>query len=172
MYDRKSFLKCLEDMARALSRFGPEKNSAYVCGGKAAMYHGMSYRFSLDLDVFFDVTIGFPEIVGEYRTDQGKVAVRMDRNFNSFFIPLHADFEERAVPFLETENMQFFILGVPDLIITKLARFSENDRQDVVALMEIEPIAPERLRMLTEEALQYYVGNPERVRYHLDQVYH
>jgi len=66
------------------------------------------------------------------------------------------------------EGARIFVLQPVDLAISKLARFGEIDRKDILRLAEDGLITSNELRKRAEAALPAYVGNPDSVRASLD----
>lgn len=146
-YNRESFLRIFDSIARKLSqielrqfpdaKLRTEPNAAYICGGIAAMYWGVSSRISLDLDLFMSHVIRIPpEIAAIYEDRDGEsVAVMFDQTFRPDFTLLHEDFDQRARMLAESETVRVFVLSPEDLVLTKLSRFSERDRSDIQELI-------------------------------------
>jgi hypothetical protein len=55
-----------------------------------------------------------------------------------------------------------------DLAVSKLARFADIDRGDILELARNRLITARSLRERAEAALSYYVGNPIQVRTSID----
>jgi hypothetical protein len=56
------------------------------------------------------------------------------------------------------------LLSPLDLAVSKLGRFSEQDRNDIVALAKLKLVESGRLRARAQSALAGYVGDIDRVQ--------
>ena len=70
----------------------------------------------------------------------------------------------------ETRAVQLRVFSPIDLAVSKISRFSEQDRNDILALAERGLFTASQLRTHAEEALQYYVGDTNWVRGTIDLI--
>jgi hypothetical protein len=80
-------------------------------------------------------------------------------------------YEEFEVPLLRLpgiEGAQIFVLQPVDLAVSKLARFAEIDRNDILRLAEDGLITAKELRERADAALPGYVGNPDSIHTSID----
>ncbi len=69
---------------------------------------------------------------------------------------------------VDTKKLDVRLLSPLDVAVSKLARFENHDRTDILALAEAGLITERQLRRRAEEALAGYVGNVAGVRVSLD----
>ena len=65
--------------------------------------------------------------------------------------------------------LRVHVFAPVDLAVSKLARFSANDREDIVALMTSGLTTGEEIAARAQEALPGYVGNPQNLLWHLEE---
>jgi hypothetical protein len=183
-YNRESFLGIFDDIARKLSqielrqfpdaRLRTETSDAYICGGIAAMYWGVSSRTSLDLDMFMSRVVQIPpEVAAGYEDKNGEsIAVMFDQTFRPEFTLLQEDYADRATRLAESETVRVFVLSPEDLILTKLSRFAERDRADIQELINENVVrdADFVYRLGMDAITTSYIGDPVSVTYALKEV--
>ena len=144
----------------------------YVAGG-AALYLLTGVRVSEDIDATFSRRLVLGEdIEVSYRDADGRVRLLyLDRNYNDTLGLLHEDAHADSLPVgipgIETSRppvVEVRILSPLDLAVTKIARFSEQDRADIELLAREGLIDAKSLRRRAEEALQGYVGAVDSAR--------
>lgn len=140
-----------------------------IAGGTALHLH-TGARVSHDVDAAFSHRIALPDDLDvAYQADDGAAALLyFDRNYNDTFALMHEeayhDAQPIALPGVDAAVLDVRLLTPLDLAVSKLARFAEHDRQDILALARNGLIAAPGLRQRAEEALAGYVGNTERLR--------
>lgn len=141
----------------------------YVAGG-AALHLYTGQRLSDDVDASFSHRIALPENleVAYPGADGAAQLLYFDRQYNDTLGLMHEDAYEDSQP-LELERIDPAVLDVRllsplDLAVTKLGRFSDQDRDDIVALAKLKLIDPGGLRARAQSALAGYVGDTERVQ--------
>jgi Nucleotidyltransferase of unknown function (DUF6036) len=96
----------------------------------------------------------------------------LDRNYNDSLGLLHENaFEDSVAMTIPGVNAKFIdvrVLSSLDLAVSKLSRFSDQDRIDISALARERLISSKALRRRTEEALAGYVGNVDVVTNTID----
>lgn len=94
----------------------------------------------------------------DYEEDGHDLSVVFDQGFNNSLCPLHEDYDERAIllPGQENASMQVYIANPFDLAISKLGRFTDRDREDILTLIRKLGLDLERLDKLATEAIDYY----------------
>ena len=141
----------------------------YVAGG-AALHFYTGERVSRDIDAVFSQRIALPEDLEiAYRDADGAARLLyFDRQYNDTLSLMHEDAHDDSIP-LSLEGIDARVLDVRllaplDLAVSKISRFSEQDRSDIASLARHQHIDSTRLRQRAEEALTGYVGSLERVR--------
>jgi hypothetical protein len=143
--------------------------SMYVAGG-AALYLITGVRVSEDIDATFSRRLVLGEdIEVSYRdTDGGARLLYLDRNYNDTLGLMHqdayADSLPVRIPGIDAARVEVRILSPLDLAVTKISRFSEQDRADIELLAREGLIDAKSLRRRAEEALESYVGALDSVR--------
>lgn len=144
-----------------------------IAGG-AALYLLTDERVSMDIDATFSRRVLFDkDIEVSYRDPDGRAALLyLDRNYNNTLGLMHEDADRDALK-MEIAGIDHSILDVRiltplDLAVSKLARFSDQDREDIILLARRKLINAASLRARAEYALQAYVGNIMPVRNTID----
>jgi len=144
----------------------------YVAGGAAVLLHA-GVRPSRDLDASFSLRIHLPADLEETYTDRGghPASIYLDANYPDTLGPAHEDALAAAEPLelagVDVAKLEVRVLAPLDLAISKLGRFSEHDRQDMVAMARAGLLDAGKLERRAKEALRYYVGHPAAPRANL-----
>lgn len=141
----------------------------YVAGG-AALHFYTGERVSRDIDASFSHRLALPDDLEAAFLDSDGAArlLYFDRQYNDTLGLLHEDAHEDSKP-LKLERIDSRVLDVRlltplDLAVSKIGRFSQQDRDDIAALARNGLISATKLRRRAEEALRDYVGNTARVQ--------
>jgi len=98
-----------------------------------------------------------------------------DLQYNTSFGPLHEDYWERSLPLEEfpLESALHLHVAAPiDIAISKLSRATDQDVDDIMALLRAGFIVTAELRQLALQAIDMYVGNKEPPRSILTNILH
>ena len=98
-----------------------------------------------------------------------------DLQYNTSFGPLHEDYWERSLPLEEfpLESALHLHVAAPiDIAISKLGRATDQDLDDIMALLRAGFIVTAELRQLALQAIDMYVGNKEPPRSILTNILH
>ena len=140
----------------------------YVAGG-AALHFYTGVRISGDIDAALsrrmipgdDLEVAYADTAGTPRL------LYFDTQYNESFALVHEDAHEDSVPLdlpgLGRAPVEVRLFSPLDLAVSKLARFAENDREDIRALARAGLIEEIALRRRAEEALGGYVGDARRI---------
>ena len=146
----------------------------FLAGGMALHYH-CGARYTEDVDASFSARLLVPahDLTVDYRREDGTPStLYFDANYNDTFALLHPDYREDAVAWEDIGNerrlVQLFVLTPLDLAVSKISRYSPQDRADILLLAEHRFFNAAQLRRRAEEALDYYVGNTHWVRSTID----
>ena len=145
----------------------------YVAGG-AALHLLTGARVSADVDAVFSERILFnEEIEVSYRDPDGRARLLyLDRNYNDTLGLLHQNAHEDSrpidIPGIDKKLIDVRVLSPIDLAVSKLSRFADQDREDILLLAREGLIDPASLRKRAEEALGGYVGDLNPVRNSID----
>lgn len=145
----------------------------YVAGG-AALYLLTGVRVSADVDAVFSKRVLFnEEIEVSYRDPDGRARLLyLDRNYNDTLGLLHEDAHEDSrpidIPGIDKKLIDVRVLSPIDLAVSKLSRFADQDREDILLLAKEGLIDSASLRKRAKEALAGYVGDLNPVRSSID----
>ena len=98
-----------------------------------------------------------------------------DLQYNTSFGPLHEDYWERSLPLEEfpLESALHLHVAAPiDIAISKLGRATDQDVDDIMALLRAGFIVTAELRQLALQAIDMYVGNKESPQSILTNILH
>lgn len=146
----------------------------YVAGG-AALHFYTGERVSEDIDAVFSRRIALPEnLEVAYRDADGAARLLyFDRQYSDSLALMHEDAQQDSVPLsltgIDARRLDVRLLSPPDLAVSKLSRFSEQDRDDIVTLARRKLVKAAALRSRAEQALSGYVGSIERIRSNIVQ---
>ena len=141
-----------------------------VIAGGAAMHLHTGERVSEDIDASFSRKVIFDgEISVSYRDADGRARVLyLDRNYNDslglMHEDAHADSRRLEVPGIDGKLVEVRVLSPLDLAVSKLARFGDQDRNDIEKLARLGLVDSPSLRKRAGEALGGYVGRLDSVR--------
>lgn len=97
-----------------------------------------------------------------------------DHQYNDTLGLMHEDAYDDSVPLvLPGVNRQILdvrLLSPVDLAISKLGRYSEQDRADILVLAEQHLLDAKQLRKRANEAIGGYVGDTRRLQGNIDHV--
>jgi len=165
-------------MARIEHALGPKRfaKPVVVCvAGGGAMHFYTGDRFSNDIDakIFARVMLDALELQVAYRGEDGRARLLyFDTQYNDSFALLHHAAYDDALPIevqgVNARRLEVRLLAPVDLAASKLARFSEQDQEDIRALARAGLLDASALRRRAEAALPDYVGNLERIRNAID----
>jgi Nucleotidyltransferase of unknown function (DUF6036) len=145
----------------------------YVAGG-AALHLLTGARVTEDIDATFSKRILLSDdIEVSYRDADGRARLMyLDRNYNDTLGLLHEDAYKDSkpidVPGIDKRLIEVRVLSPTDLAVTKLARFTDQDRDDIQLLAQNGLVDSASLRKRAEEALAGYVGDTSSVRTSID----
>lgn len=145
----------------------------YVAGG-AALHLLTGARVSEDVDAVFSKRVLLnEEIEVSYRDPDGRARLLyLDRNYNDTLGLLHENAHKDArpvdIPGIDKKLIEVRVLAPIDLAVSKLSRFGDQDRDDILLLAKEGMIDATSLRKRAEQALGGYVGDLNSVRNSID----
>src|SRR6267142_2244079 len=131
---------------RLLRSVGSKVPIAMYLAGGAAMHFYTGSRMTDDVDAVFSRKLLLPADLAVIHRDAVRLSLKGVR------------------------GARIFVLQPLDLAVSKLARFADVDRADILDLARNRLITARSLRERAEAALSYYVGNPVPVRTSIDLV--
>jgi len=167
----KAFTEVLSRIQQTLKGSGSDvfPIRMYVAGG-AALHLLTGARVSEDVDAVFSKRVLFSEeIEVSYRDPDGRARLLyLDRNYNDTLGLLHEDAHKDAqsvaFPGIDKKLIDVRVLSPIDLAVSKLSRFADQDREDILLLAREGLIDSVSLRKRAEQALAGYVGDLSSVR--------
>lgn len=141
----------------------------YVAGG-AALHFYTGERVSEDIDAVFSKRVALPDqLEVSYRDADGRARLLyFDRQYGDTLALMHEDAHEDSVPLtlkgIDARKLDVRLLSPLDLAVSKLSRFSDQDRDDIVTLARRKLINAASLRTRAGQALGGYVGSVERIQ--------
>lgn len=147
----------------------------YVAGG-AALHFYTGERVSEDIDAVFSRRIALPEDLDvSYRDADGAARLLyFDRQYSDSLALVHEDTQNDSVPLsltgVDARRLDVRLLSPLDLAVSKLSRFSEQDRDDIVTLARRQLVKAPALRSRAQQALGGYIGSIERIQGNIAQV--
>lgn len=163
----EAFRNLVKKLLTSVKATSKEPIKMYLAGGAAMHFHTGS-RMSEDIDAVFNRRLILPsDSAVIYRDAKGTTRkVYFDTNYNETYGLLHEDAHDDAMQLSlsKVKGVDVFVLQPIDLAVSKLARFSEIDREDIRQLARDGLITASALKQRAEEALHNYVGDPSSVR--------
>lgn len=140
-----------------------------VIAGGMAVHLYTAARVTTDVDAEFSKRIFLPaDLVVETR--EGNM-LYLDPSYNSTFALMHEDYLDDAVPVpIGTDLVHVYVLSPIDLIVSKIARYADRDREDITHLISRFHMTAAEIETRAEEALGGYVGNTDYLRMNLREV--
>ncbi len=173
-----AFREVVARIARTLDSAPPASLPVrmYVAGG-AALHLYTGARVTEDIDGVFSRRIALPaDLEVAYRDPDGAARLLyFDRQYNDTFGLLHEDAYEDSIALtldgIDARTLDVRLLSPIDLAVSKIARLSDQDRSDIVTLVERGLVDPEKLRERADEAATAYVGDVARLRTSIELAY-
>ena len=172
---RKAFSEIMSRIERALGPKRPPKPVIACVAGGAAMhfYTGGRYTTDIDAKILARVMLDPNDLQVAYRGEDGHARLLyFDTQYNDSFALLHHSAYDDARPIdiegVDARRLEVRLLTPLDLAVSKLSRFSAQDRDDIRELAAAGLIEGIGLRKRAEAALPDYVGNLERIKTSLD----
>lgn len=165
----QAFSKLLARIDKSLAGYSGSPIPVYVAGG-AALHLYTGARFSNDIDASIRARIALPtDLSVAYKGPDGRPrTLYFDTQYNESFALLHEDVHRDSIPIdvpgVSPSRLDVRLFSPIDLAVSKLSRFEQHDREDILALAEAGLIDAAALRERAEEALPDYVGDVKRLK--------
>ena len=172
---RREYVDAFLEIARHISeslKHLPKKAlpiHMYVAGGAALHFH-TGERVTQDIDAAFSKRIALPDkLEVSYRDADGAAQLLyLDRQYSDTLALIHEDAyrdsDPLALPGLEPDVLDVRLLTPTDLAVTKIGRFTSQDREDIAALARRGLVHSASLRTRAKEAVGNFVGDTSRLR--------
>lgn len=144
----------------------------YLAGGMAVHLYTAS-RVTTDVDAEFAGRVLLPNdlLVDVVLEDGTPQVIYLDTNYNSTFALLHEDYQVDALPIdFDLQHLLLHVLCPVDLAVSKIARYSDIDTQDIQALVALGLTRADDIEQRALAALGGYVGRPEALLLNLRDV--
>jgi hypothetical protein len=152
----------------ALNRTVP----VWIAGGIAVHLYTAT-RVTTDVDAEFGARLILPsdlavEIDSRGAAGEPPELLYFDTNFNTSFSLMHEDYQHDAWPLdLGLTHLQTLVLSPVDLAVSKIARWAENDRDDLAALVKLGLTDANAIEQRAIEAMAGYVGSLQMLKLNL-----
>lgn len=156
--------------------YAGEAIKMYLAGGMALnFYSGARYTEDVDASFSHRVLVPASELAVDYLREDGSTStLYFDANYNDTFALLHPDYRQDAVEWTGIGNdrrlIHLYVLKPVDLAVSKVSRFSEQDRGDILLLAQLNLFTADELLQRSTEALKHYVGDTRWIRVNLDEL--
>jgi hypothetical protein len=132
----------------------------YLAGDMAVHLYS-STRVTTDVDAEFGSRIFVPQdLVVDVTLEDGTPAlVHFDTSYNASFALMHEDYLRDALPLdMGIDNIQLHVLSPLDLAVSKVARFADNDKDDIAELVRLGLVRADDLERRALAAVGRFVG--------------
>jgi hypothetical protein len=172
----KAILKLFNQLEAQIKQRYPDLPDGYVkvyIFGGAAVHLYTNLRMSHDIDAEFTCYLEIDtDIIVRYQDESGsQETVTFDANYNVTLGLMHPDYHESAHPLqiLANSPLWIYVASPLDLAISKVARFQEVDKQDILALANQGLIQPDEFDKRLDEALDYSATQNVLLKYNLQE---
>lgn len=178
MRKKNNYQLAIDEMLEELSKRIPDEHriqpvEAYIAGG-AAVHLFTEVRVSDDLDMALSHALQIPYDLSVLWYDaKGNIqTLTFDNNYNQTLGLLHYDYMDRLILYKNIDDkFKVYLLSPIDLIITKISRFHDKDREDIKSLIEKCKVNRNELNTLATQAIRECVAcRIEALNIHLDIV--
>ncbi len=143
--------------------------NVYLAGGMAVHLYTAN-RVTTDVDAEFAGRVYLPnDLMVEVTLEDGtQQVVYLDTNYNSTFALMHEDYQDDSIPVdLGVERIRVHVLSPVDLAVSKVARFADNDKEDIAALVRLGLTTANEIEQRATSALAGYIGGQALLRLNL-----
>jgi len=143
--------------------------NAYLAGGMAVHLYTAT-RVTTDVDAEFGGRVFLPnDLTVEVTLEDGTPqVVYLDTNYNSTFALMHEDYQDDSIPVeLGAEQIRVYVLSPVDLAVSKIARFADNDKEDIAALVRLGLTTADEIEQRATSALEGYIGGQAMLKLNL-----
>ena len=141
----------------------------HIAGGMAVHLY-TSGRVTSDVDAEFGAKIAMPrDLAVEVTLEDGaKQIIYFDTNYNSSFALMHEDYLDDAAPIdFGLNHFKVYVLSPVDLAVSKIARFADNDKDDIAQLVRLGLTSSDAIEARATHALGGFVGRIEILKLNL-----
>ncbi|RZG49069.1 DUF6036 family nucleotidyltransferase [Acinetobacter wuhouensis] len=144
---------------------------AYIFGGCAFHIH-TNARGSNDVDAEIqaipllkkeDIIIFLEQNDIEYIDENNlETNLEFDRGFNTALASIDPDYIDRTIPLITESIVEVYLVSALDLAISKLARLSDRDIEDIRILFQLKKFSLDQFKISANNAKDYY-ATPEQL---------
>lgn len=134
--------------------------NVYLAGGMAVYLYAAS-RVTTDVDAEFGARLYLPDdLMVEVTLEDGTPqVVYLDTNYNSTFALMHENYQSSSIPVdFGIEHIHVRVLSPVDLAVSKIARFADNDKADIQALVRRGLTTADEIEERANDALIGFIG--------------
>ncbi len=156
-----------KQLEERLSLSSPLK--VYLAGGMAVHLYTAD-RVTTDVDAEFGSRIFIPNdlIIDVTLEDGAREVIYFDTNYNSTFALMHEDYTDDAIPVdMGMAYIRLYVLSPLDLAVSKIARFADNDKDDIAALVRLGLTNADEIEQRATSALVGYIGGQAMLKLNL-----
>lgn len=160
----KALLRQLEER---LALQSPLK--VFLAGGMAVHLYTAS-RVTTDVDAEFGSRVFLPsDLAVDVRLEDGtRELLYFDTNYNATFALMHEDYLDDAIALdMGVPQIRLYVLSPLDLAVSKIARFADNDKEDIAGLVRLGLTTANEIEQRATQAMAGYVGGLPMLRLNL-----
>ncbi len=170
----RTYWQAVERIVTIIAQELPELKEPILCilAGGSAVHYYVNERVSHDVDIEFTKRILLPgDVVVSWTDSNGKVEqLSLDRNYTSALGLMHPDYIIDAVDVGHFEEKLILkVLSPVDLAVSKIARFQDNDQNDITMLARFGFLNVDKFRLRAEEAMAYYIFPENFIRANIEK---
>ena len=142
-------------------RLSLHKNLNVFLAGGMAVHLYTAHRVTTDVDAEFGSRVFIPsDLVVDVTLEDGThESVYFDTNYNSTFALMHEKYLDDAIALdWGMAQIKLHVLSPLDLAVSKIARFADNDKEDIAALVRLNLTSADAIEQRAMAALAGYVG--------------
>ena len=146
-----------------------EPITVFLAGGMAVHLYTAS-RSTTDVDAEFSSRIYVPsDLVVDVSLDDGTTEpLYFDTNYNSTFALMHEDYtKDSLLVDMDVPNIELRVLTPVDLAVSKIARFADNDKEDIAGLVRLGLTSSVEIERRAIAAIGGFVGGKGMLLIHL-----
>lgn len=161
----REFLDFFREIDERLAKEAPsEKVYIYVFGGAAAVIAYGSPRGTMDIDAYIEelaVKGRLLEWAGQGSELEKKHGLYLHKANIELMLIETPDWKARSVEILrgKLKHLKVMALGKEDLVLSKLSRYNDRDREDIQFLLSKDKVDPHKLIAYYKAARLYYAGD-------------
>jgi hypothetical protein len=143
--------------------------NVYLAGGMAVHLYTAN-RVTTDVDAEFAGRVYLPnDLMVEVTLEDGSPQViYLDTNYNSTVALMHENYHDDAIPLdLGVDQIRLHVLSPVDLAVSKIARFADNDKEVIAALVRLGLTTANEIEQRATSALAGYIGGQAMLKLNL-----